>query len=190
LNDNPVAYSSSPIIDMQVSADGRIFVAKQDGSIGVVEVPELEGPDCYYIDHYIDTIQEIHPFPNVAKKPYADYPTFSWHPSIIVKNNNLNLTYHGFSTVDSGKWYIDGVYVSDTIPDTSISDIGIHEIKAKVYYAPTGYLYWDSVTFIKHINVKRLLDDIIICDTTQGVDLVCNYVNTATFKWYRIVRQC
>ena len=187
INDDPVAYSSFPIIDMQVSADGRIFVAKQDGSIGVIEVPELEGPDCNYFDDFIQTTEQIHPFPNVAKQSYADYTTFSWNPNIIVQNGNVNFSFKDYSMVDSAKWYIDGDYVSDYQLDTSFSDIGIHEIKSKVYYNTTQRLYWDSVTFIKHINVKSLLDDIIICDTTQGVDLVCNYIDTATFNWNRIV---
>ncbi len=176
--------------NMQVAADGKIYVAKSNAnSIGVIINPQILGKDCYYDEISwagVDFDGSLPAFPANYfgdKIPLVTWSDFSGEVDSVYVDEIVDFMFDGNTIPQYIDWYFgDGNFSlnGSTIAGHTYSAAGTYDLTANLKYS-SDVFFWDSVSIRKKVVVydnsnENILypQDSLICDTLNYFSMHIN----------------
>ncbi len=192
-----IGTSSNIIKNMQIGADGRIYVIKENSDyLGVIHNPEQTGEYCYYEDNSIllptqsNGTATSFPAGYFADCPYVFWANTSGENEFCVGDiiRFELLTPGAFTNPvvwDFGDGTIDNHGVS--IIDHTYSTPDTFDLKVDVYFDGNTSA-WNSIQLKRKVIIKEKnwlnIQDTIICDTLNYFSLNAIFNNSYNYVWY------
>ncbi len=179
-----IGHSDATITDMQLGVDGKIYVAKTDNYLGVIENPNQIG-NCFYNDQGFVTGGQTKVFPN-----FSNY--FFDHISLFLPSDNQTITHRPITFInyiipaDSIiRWDVDDITIStgntaNYTPNTG----GLHNLDIYAYWKHNNYI-WDSIHIQYPFFVKNDFRDTFFCSSSGiPVTIECPYIDGYSYQWH------